>query len=282
MVTYYKAHAVADALEVLGRQDIEAKALLGGTDLLVGLGDRLDSAPGVVVDLKGLADGEPLAVTDSGVRIGLTVTMADLVANPTVAAWYPALVQAAAEVGSVAIRNRATLVGNICNASPASDTAPALLVHGARVRIASADGERVVPISEFFVAPRVTTCGRGELVTAVELSRPVPGTGSAFQRLTRRWGVDLATVSVAAAVHGDGRVQLGLGAVAPTPLLVDLPAATDLSDRAALDPLLDEVLTVATPISDIRAGADYRTAMVRELAARTLRAALDSTRRTQA
>lgn len=281
MVTYYKARALADALEALGREDVEARAMAGGTDLLVGLADRLDDAPGVLVDVKGLADGEPLVVTEAGVRLGLTLTMADLAADAIVGQWYPALAQAAAEVGSVAIRNRATVVGNICNASPASDTAPPLLVHDARVRIASAGSERTLPITEFFVAPRVTRCGRGELVTAIELPRPLPGTGSAYLRLTRRWGVDLVTVSVAAAVHGDGRIRLGLGAVAPTPLLVELPGGVDPGDRAALGPVLDEALAVATPITDIRAGADYRAAMVRELAARAITAALDSTRRTQ-
>ncbi len=279
MLTYYRAGTLAEALEVLGRQDVEGRVLLGGTDLLVGLRHQQGDPPRVLVDLKGAADlGDPIAVGDDGVRVGPTLTMADLVAHPVVRAWFPALVEAAAEVGSVAIRNRATMVGNICNASPASDTAPPLLVHEASVRIASAAGERTVPISSFFVSPRVSACGRGEVVVGVDLPRPVPGTGSAYLRLTRRWGVDLITVSVAAAV-GDGRTLLGLGAVGPTPLLVELPRGLDLEDRSVLDGALDEALVVATPISDIRAGADYRAAMLKELARRAVQAALESTRR---
>jgi carbon-monoxide dehydrogenase medium subunit len=280
MMTYFKAETLAEALEVLGRPDVEGFALNGGTDLLVSLAGKHDDVPRVVVDLKGIKDwGEPLVVTDNGMRIGVMLTMAELAADPDAGSWYPALTQAAGEVGSVAIRNRATVVGNICNASPASDSAPPLLVHEATVWIASADGERSIPISSFFRSPRVTACARGEIVTAIELPRPVPGTSSAYRRLTRRWGVDLITVSVAAAVHGDGRVLLGLGAVAPTPLLVDLPVGLDLDDRTALAEVLDEALSVATPITDIRGGAEYRSAMLRELAARAVQAALESTRR---
>src|SRR5665647_2867745 len=163
MLTYYKARALADALEMLERPDVEGRALLGGTDLLVSLAGKHDETPRVVVDLKGIKDwGEPLVITDTGVRIGLMLTMAELAADPVVGSWYPALTEAADKVGSVAIRNRATVVGNICNASPASDSAPPLLVHEATVRIASASGQRSVPISSFFVSPRVAACARGD------------------------------------------------------------------------------------------------------------------------
>lgn len=279
MLTYYKARTLSEALAVLEREGPAGRPLAGGTDLLVGLRDRLEEHR-AVVDLKGLEDaGEPLTVTDAGVRIGLGLTMAQLADDPTVGRWYPALAQAAAKVGSVAIRNRATVVGNICNASPASDTAPALLVHEATVRIASSDGERTVPIGEFFVAPRVTACAAGEVVTAIELAKPAERTGSAYLRLTRRRGVDLVTVSVAAAAHGNGRVLLGLGAVGPRPLLTTLPAGTEVSDGAALAAALEQALSVATPITDIRGTAAYRAAMLRELATRAIAAAVETTRR---
>lgn len=278
MLTYYKASTLSEALAVLGLEGA-SRPLAGGTDLLVGLRGRWNDQSRVV-DLKGIEDaGAPLTVSATGVRIGLGLTMAQLVEDPTVARWYPALAQAASQVGSVAIRNRATIVGNICNASPASDTAPALLVHEASVRIASSGGERTVPIDEFFVAPRVTKCGAAELVTAIELAKPVDGTGSAYLRLTRRRGVDLITVSVAAAVHGDGRVLLGLGAVGPRPLLASLPAGTDVADERALAVAIEQAVSVATPITDIRGGAGYRAAMLRELATRAIAAAIETTRR---
>lgn len=280
MLTYCKPRTLAEALEVLEREKPAGRVLSGGTDLLVGLREKLDGESRVMVDIKGIEDaGAPLTVTDDGVRLGLRLTMAELADDPVVAGWFPALSQAAAAVGSVAIRNRATVVGNICNASPASDTAPALLVHEAKVRIASLAGERVVPISSFFVSPRVTLCSPAEVVTAIELPKPLPGTGSAYLRLARRRGVDLVTVSVAAAVHGDGRVLLGLAAVGPKPLVAELPAETDLGDTPALAAALDEALAVATPITDIRGSAEYRSAMLRELGLRAIAAAIQTTGR---
>jgi CO/xanthine dehydrogenase FAD-binding subunit len=187
--------------------------------------------------------------------------------------WYPALVEAALTVGSVAIRNRASLVGNACNGSPAADTVPALLVHDASITIALRAGERTVPLDDFFLGPRRTLCGPDELVTQIELPRPPDGFGSAFRRLTRRRGVDLATVSVAAGVGRDGRVVLGLGAVAARPLRTELEAPFDAADEAGLARALDETLEIATPISDIRGSREYRHAMVRVLARRAVLAA---------
>src|SRR3954468_11092087 len=204
MPKYYRPTTRAQALAALAQGGAAARPLVGGTDLLVGLGHHTVE-PGVLVDLKGVNDlPEPIAVTDDGVRIGATCPLGELVAHPVVQEWYPALVEAALTVGSVAIRNRASLVANSCNASPAADTAPPLLVHDARVTIASLDGDRTASLDEFFLGPRRTLCGPGELVARIDLPRPAPGSGSAFRRLTRRRGVDLATVSVAAGVGPDG------------------------------------------------------------------------------
>jgi carbon-monoxide dehydrogenase medium subunit len=175
----------------------------------------------------------------------------------------------------VAIRNRASLIANSCNGSPAADTAPALLVHGATVTIESPQGSRTAPLAEFFLGPRRTLCGPGELVTRMDLPRPAAGSGSAFRRLTRRRGVDLATVSVAAGVDGNGHVVLGLGAVGPRPIRTELDIPLDPADVPGLERALDERLEVATPISDIRGSLEYRTAMVRVLAKRAVLAAAD-------
>lgn len=178
-------------------------------------------------------------------------------------------------VGSVAIRNRATLVGNICNASPACDTAPALLIYGAQVTIRGADGERKIPIGAFFTGPGLTQCAPGEIVTLIEIPRPSEGYRSAFQRLTRRRGVDLATVNVAAGVASDGAVSVGLGAVAPTPVFAEAPAGVDLTDAGALRALAEELTRVASPISDVRATEAYRTEMVTVLTMRAIQSAIN-------
>jgi carbon-monoxide dehydrogenase medium subunit len=247
---------------------------VGGTDLLVGLRHHTIE-PEILVDLKGITDlPEPIVVADDGVRIGATYPLGELVSHPVVREWYPALVEAALTVGSVAIRNRASLVGNSCNASPAADTAPPLLVHGATVTIAAQDGDRTAALDEFFLGPRRTLCGPGEIVTRIDLPRPASGSGSAFRRLTRRRGVDLATVSVAAGVGADGALVLGMGAVGPRPLLTRT-APVDLTDDAALDAALDRLLEPATPISDVRGSREYRLATLRVLAKRAVLAAAD-------
>lgn len=275
MPKYYRPTTRADALAALAEGGAAARPLVGGTDLLVGLRHHTVE-PELLVDLKGVTDlPEPVVVTEDGVQIGATYTLGELIAHPVVRQWYPALVEAALTVGSVAIRNRASLVANSCNASPAADTAPPLLVHGATVTIASLEGDRSASLDDFFLGPRRTLCGPGELVTRIDLPRPAPGSGSAFRRLTRRRGVDLATVSVAAGVGADGRIVLGMGAVGPRPLRVETDAPVVLTDSDALGAALDELLSVATPISDVRGSREYRLATLRVLTSRAVLAAVD-------
>src|SRR3954463_3835895 len=210
MPKYYRPTTRADALAALAAAGERGRPLVGGTDLLVGLRHHTVE-PVLLVDLKAVTDlPDPLVVTDDGVRIGATLTLGELGAHPVVQEGYPALVEAPPTVGPVAIRNRASLVANSCNASPAADTAPPLLAHDARVTITSLDGDRTAPLDEFFLGPRRTLCGPGELVARIDLPRPAPGSGSAFRRLTRRRGVDLATVSVAAGGGPNGGPGGGL------------------------------------------------------------------------
>jgi carbon-monoxide dehydrogenase medium subunit len=193
-------------------------------------------------------------------RIGARCTMTELLADPRVRGSFPALAEAAAVVGSVQIRNRATLAGNLCNASPAADTAPALLVYGAVVNTIGIGGERHLPVAEFFKGPGQTVLGGAELVTSIDLPLPSAPLGAAFMRLTRRRGVDLAILSVCCTVSSAGEVRVGLGAVAPTPLLVEVD-----SDRHAIEldqQMIARIAARASPISDVRAADDYRAAML--------------------
>ncbi|SFS31872.1 FAD binding domain-containing protein [Saccharopolyspora flava] len=273
MTRYYRPRSKADALAVLAEEGDAARPLVGGTDLLVGLRHRT-AEPRLIVDLKGVEDlPAPLRTEDDRVLVGPTLTLGELAADPTVREWFPSLVEAALTVGSVAIRNRASLIGNCCNGSPAADTVPAMLVHEVAVTIESVDGARTAPLSEFFLGPGRTLCGAGEIVTGIGMRRPQPGHGSAFQRLTRRRGVDLATVSAAAGIDRDGRVVLGLGAVGPRPLRTELDEPVDPADEDALANALDRAAAIATPISDIRGGREYRAAMVKVLARRAVVAA---------
>ncbi len=273
MVHYRRPETLGEALALLSQAGDSGRVLVGGTDLLVGV-RREPLNPLVLVDVKGASDLPPaIEVDDHAVRVGPTATMSDLAATPEVQEWFPALIAAANVVGSVAIRNRATLIGNICNASPACDTAPALLVYGAEVTIRGIDGERQMPITDFFRGPGQTQCGPAELVTAIDIPRPPDGHRSAFQRLTRRRGVDLATVSAAAGVSADGIVTVALGAVAPTPVKAVSANPIDVDDPDAISAVAAELTQIATPISDVRASQAYRQAMVKVLTERAIQAA---------
>jgi CO/xanthine dehydrogenase FAD-binding subunit len=273
---YTKPHRLADAFDLLEQYGAGASLLAGGTDLVVGL-RKNKIAPRALVDLKGIED-LPWGVEESAgrVRIGAISPLTDITAHPAISTRFPALVEAANTVGSVQIRNRATLAGNICNASPAADTAPALLAYGASVLINGREHSRHVPVEEFILGPGLTARQPGEIVTAIEIPLPPPGTGSRFARLTRRRGVDLATISVCAVV-GPRVTRLAYGAVAPRPfvlvddsgLLADPQARPD--DRRAL---ISSFVALASPISDLRGSQQYRQAMLGPVTERALASAI--------
>lgn len=276
---YHRPVSTEEAVATLASEPHTSRILVGGTDLLVAIRHKTVT-PTVVVDIKGVRDlAAPITVDEDGVTFGPTATMSDVVAHPVVRAWFPALVEAAVLVGSVAIRNRASLIANSANGSPAADTSPPLVALDASVTIASVSGERTVPLREFFLGPRRTLCGPGEMVSSLRVPRPLPDSSSAFERMTRRRGVDLATCSVAAVVDGNGAVTVGLGALGPTTLLGGPVAPFDLSSQDEVDGAIDALLAAATPIGDVRAGKPYRTAMARVLTGRALRRA--AARRTE-
>ena len=210
----------------------------------------------------------------SRLRISATTVMVDVERDKRVRATFPALADAAATVGSVQIRNRATVVGNICHASPAADTVPALLIYGAEVNISSTQGARRVPLAEFLVGPGRTVLERGELVTSIDLPVRPPGHREAFAKVTRRRGVDLATVNLACMVDNQGRTQFAYGAVGPRAFLVadESGVLADLSaPEATRERVLSDLLAHASAISDVRASREYREAMLRVMSLRLLR-----------
>ena len=277
---YYRPTTTVEAVAALASEPDTSRLLVGGTDLLVAMRHRTVQ-PTLLVDIKGVQDlAAPITDDEEGITFGPTATMSDVVAHPVVREWFPGLVEAALMVGSVAIRNRASLIANSANGSPAADTSPPLVALNASVTISSVSGERTSLLHEFFLGPRRTLCGPGEMVTSMRVPRPAPGSSSAFERMTRRRGVDLATCSVGAVVNGDGEVTVGLGAVGPTTLLGGPVPPFDLSSPQETERAIDALLAPATPIGDVRAGKPYRTAMVRVLARRAVARA--AARRTQA
>jgi carbon-monoxide dehydrogenase medium subunit len=276
---YTRPTSIAEAVALLDRHGPEARLLAGGTDLIIRLRDG-SLAPEVVVDLKGIAELRPwITEVDGRLVISATTVMTDIAADPRVAGHFQALAEAAAVVGSVQIRNRATLGGNVCNASPAADTAPALLVHGATVVAAGPAGSRRIPIDELFIRSGVTTLGRGELVTAIELPIPATRVGSVHLRRTRRRGHDLASVTLACAIDTAGVTRLAYGSVGPRPVIA-IDSTGLLADPAAAPEakagLLERLFADASPSPrSMRASPEYRLAMLRVLGLRGLGIAIE-------
>ena len=276
---YERPSRLDDALALLGEHGQEARPLAGGTDVIIRLRDGT-LRPRIVVDLKRIAElGGEIRQADRHLRIGARTVMTDIAIDARVRDEFEALAEAAAVVGAVQIRNRATLAGNICNASPAADTAPALLVYGAIVRVAGPAGARRIPIDEFFVRSGVTTLALGELVTAIELPRPASRRGSVHVRRTRRRGHDLASVTLACAVLDDGTTRLAFGSLGPRPVLVvdetGLLADPSAPDRAKFERLGALFVDASPSARSIRASPDYRLAMLHVLGLRAVGTAIE-------
>lgn len=276
---YARPETLDEAIGLLEEYGPDASLLAGGTDLVLGLRGGWIT-PKVVVDLKRIPElGPAIEDVDGGVSVSASTVMADIVGDGRMQRHFPALVEAADVVGSIQIRNRATLAGNICNCSPAADTAPPLLVYGAVMVLAGPDGVRRVPIDDFILGPGKTVLERGELVTAIEIPLPPERYGSVYRRHTRRKGTDLASITLCCGVDGAGTTRLAYGSIGPRPFL-EIDRSGVLADPDAADelkaPIFERMLAEASPSpTSMRSGPEYRVAMLRVHAERALRDAID-------
>jgi carbon-monoxide dehydrogenase medium subunit len=282
--SYERPATLAEALSILESIGRDARPLAGGTDLIIRLRDGT-VRPAMVVDIKRVPELRPGISEAAGrLTINATTVMSDIAADDRVRRNFVALAEAANVVGSVQIRNRATLGGNICNASPAADTAPPLLVYGADVVVTGPEGTRRIPISGFFVRSGVTALRDGELVVSIELPLPSGRTGSVQLRRTRRRGHDLASVTISCLVDEARVTRIAYGSLGPRPVLFVDETGT-LADPAAGDhakaAILEEMFAPASPSpGSMRSSPEYRLAMLRVLGRRALALALE--RRVQA
>ena len=254
---YLRPKRLDEALSLLSDCSGKARVLAGGTDLLIGMQGGTD-APECLVDIKGIDQLHTLGFTEDGsFLIGACVTVNRLIESDATAGPMQALREAASVLATYQIRNRATVGGNLCNASPACDLGPALLVLGARLRLVSPQGERLVPLKEFFSGVKATTCESCEIVTEIVIPA-VRGMVSAFLKQGRVRGHDLAVVNAAGAL-GDGEdLRLALGAVATTPLLIDGFTGVGDDERKKA---IDAVSASIAPIDDVRGSSVYRRQM---------------------
>lgn len=278
---YLAPQSMQQALEWLNTYRGRARVLAGGTDLYLRLRKRV-FLPDYIIDLKRVPGLNYITPNrGGGVQIGPTALQDDVAQSSLIQELYPALAEAALWVGAVQTRNRATLVGNLCNASPAADTAPALLSYGAQVKMASAQGERTVALEEFFTGPGKTVLQDHELVAEVILPSPRPRTGGSFFRRTRT-AMDIAVVCCAAVLSlANGTcedVRISLGAVGPTPMRA-VRAESALRGQSLTEQRIAEASRMAAeearPIDDVRSSAEYRRDMVDVLTRRGLTRALE-------
>ena len=258
---YHRPSTLDEAFR-LAAEIPESRYVAGGTDLLVQMRKGRPEPP-ALISLRGLPELGGIEVS-TRVRIGAAVPLTDVQLHPVVAEWFPALVESISSLGSRQIRNVATIGGNLCNASPAADTAPPLLIYGASVELRDAGGSREMSLEEFLQGPGQTVLRPGEILTAIWLDPPLARTHSVFLR-KGRVAMDLPIASVAGLVEWDGaictRVRLAAGAVAPVPLRLERSEA--MVEGSRLDGGIrtrarQAVGSEISPITDLRSTEDYR------------------------
>lgn len=282
---YLKAGSPQEVFTLLQEKGPDIKLMMGGTDLFIQMRDR-DSGPGILLDIKWLPGMQDIAFgVEAGLRIGAAVTLNQISADQDIQKNYPILCEAADTVGNYQLRNRATLGGNICNASPSADMAPALLVYDAEVVLESPSGERQIPANDFWVGPGYTALKEDEYLKAIYFPTPPEGAVGQYYKLGRSKMGDLAIVGVGILGYPDAdapagmRFKIGINSTAPTPYR--LPAVEEyLAQEALSEEVLakaaEDAMDISAPIEDVRATALYQKKMVRNLTLKGLKAIWES------
>ena len=274
---YIAPETTQEACKILEELGQQAKVMAGGTDLLIKMKHGL-LRPRTIVGLRKIKELRKISFSKTqGLFIGAMALLGEVASHPKVKKIYPAVAYAASQTATVQIRNMGTVVGNICNAAPSADNIPCLMALGAELIVVSPQGERRVLLEDFFKGPGEVDLKRGELVKGVVVPPPPKGSGLSYQFISQRSKVDIAAVCVAAMVVVDKEraedVRIVLGAVAPKPIrslkAEDLIRGKKLSDRA-IQKASEQASQECRPISDMRATAEYRRAMVAVLTKRAL------------
>jgi len=279
---FYRPATLTEAFDLLESYGNRAKPIAGGTDLVVQMKERRIVLE-AVIDLLGLPELQGMERSDGGLRIGATVKLSALESAPIVQEEWGLLASATHRIGSPQVRHRGTIGGNLCNASPAADMAPALLVMEATVTLTSREGDRKIPLESFFVGPGLTVLRQEELLKEITIPSPPAHSAGVYLKLGRRKSMDLAVVSVAVLLtlgpdkKTCERARVALGSVAPTPLRAK-ETETLLEGNILDDDLIEEASRRAEkecrPITDVRSTEAYRREMVGVLVRRALRQAL--------
>ena len=282
----YEAPDTLDAaVALLSGASGVTRILAGGTDVLVQLHmDMIDSA--LIVDIKKISEMREIKKIGTAYRIGAAATGMELMNHPDFGADWPGVLDGVKLIGSIQIRGRATVGGNVCNASPAADSTPAMIAAGAVATVAGPNGRRDIPVENICIAPGQTSLAKDEILVSFALPERPANSGDAYLRFTPRTEMDIAVVGVGVNLTLDGAgtctaARVALGAVAATPLLVteaaDALIGTKIDD-AALDNLAAAASAAAKPIDDKRGTKEYRIKVVGVLARRAAAIALERAR----
>jgi carbon-monoxide dehydrogenase medium subunit len=274
-VRYERPTTMKQASVLLTREKGSAYVLAGGTDLLVRMRTGFIE-PDLVVDIKRIPATREIASAAGGFRIGASVSGAELGEHAKLKKAWPGVVEAANLIGSKQVQGRCTMTGNLCNASPAADSVPALVAAGAKAVIVGPKGKRTIPVEQVPVAPGKTSLKKGEIVESILLPKRPPRSGDAYLRFIPRTEMDIAVVGVGVSVTLDAKgvcsdARVSLGAVAPTVLLVPDAAKALIGtkmDKKALDALAAACSAACRPIDDKRGTREYRIKVAGVLARR--------------
>ena len=281
---FVRPSTVDEVVTILAQNGDQARVLSGGTDLLVALREGRRQAR-IVIDVKSIAEATEMSYSATdGLQLGSAVSCTRMYNDSEVSATYPGLMDAATLIGGIQIQGRASMGGNLCNASPAADAIPALIAHSATAIVAGPNGRREIPVEEFCVAPGRTALQDGEFLVYLHVPAPKPGFGAAYRRFIPRNEMDIAVVGAGVSVVPDESrttiesARVALGAVAPTPLYVK-----EAGDALAGQKISDEIIErageiakeAARPITDMRGTVEYRKHLSGVLTRRVLRQAIE-------
>ena len=287
MMRFESPQTITAAVALLAGEQGIARPLAGGTDLLVQLRGGFVE-PALIVDLKRIPAMHEIKEEQGGFRVGAAVSGAALGEHAGIRAAWPGVVEAVELIGSTQIQGRATMVGNLCNSSPAADSVPAMIAAAATVHVVGPDGERDIDVARFCTGPGKNTLAKGEVVTSLFLPKRGPGTGDAYLRFIPRTEMDIAVVGAGICVTLDGNglctaARVSLGAVAARALLVEEASqaliGTDLGDDA-MAALAAAASAACAPIDDKRGTIEFRIKVAGVLARRAATVAAQRARNT--
>ena len=269
-VAYFAPETLAEAIDILNAQE-GARILAGGTDLIAKW-KKSHCFDMKLVDIRRIAELREIRETTEGLFVGAGVTMAEVNEAAEIVRKYPILAEAAGKVGSVQIRNMATIGGNACNAAPSADTVLSLIAYGAHVVVRSKTGECKSPLRDFFLGPGKSILQAGDMLKGFLLPNLSSQTAAFFVKHSRRAGMDLATVGVAMVLDLDESrkkvegIRVVLGAVGPVPIFVkglEPAVGKDVGSKDLSRFVADQAAKEASPITDVRGSKEYRDAMIR-------------------